>query len=97
MNPKTEPEPESTLYSLDHAILNIPLPPPSMWMNMGYWKVFSRRNAINSYASLCRVRGILTGTQVIEHNILPNRLRCPPRPGLDYSWVTRREYGRNQG
>ncbi|KAL3479998.1 hypothetical protein BJX99DRAFT_45520 [Aspergillus californicus] len=25
-------------YGLDHAILNTPIPPPSMWMNVGYWK-----------------------------------------------------------
>lgn len=30
----------STLYGLDHAILNVPsLVADSMWMNMGYWKV----------------------------------------------------------
>lgn len=27
------------LYRLDHGILNVELPPTSMWMNMGYWKV----------------------------------------------------------
>ncbi|KAL6231788.1 hypothetical protein BDW75DRAFT_243579 [Aspergillus navahoensis] len=27
-----------SLYGLDHAVLNLPLPPPSMWMNLGYWK-----------------------------------------------------------
>ncbi|KAE8371558.1 hypothetical protein BDV26DRAFT_286688 [Aspergillus bertholletiae] len=26
------------LYSLDHAILSMEVPPRSMWMNMGYWK-----------------------------------------------------------
>ncbi|KAL4870707.1 hypothetical protein BDV12DRAFT_207413 [Aspergillus spectabilis] len=38
---KSTPQPqrqETSLYALDHALLNIPLPPPSMWMNMGYWK-----------------------------------------------------------
>ncbi|GES62662.1 hypothetical protein ATEIFO6365_0005080300 [Aspergillus terreus] len=30
--------PNKSTYSLDHAILNLPVPPPSMWMNMGYWK-----------------------------------------------------------
>jgi hypothetical protein len=29
------------LYRFDHSILNIPLPPQSMWMNMGFWKVWS--------------------------------------------------------
>jgi hypothetical protein len=27
------------LYRFDHSILNISLPPQSMWMNMGFWKV----------------------------------------------------------
>ena len=27
------------LYRADHSILNIRLPPESMWMNMGFWKV----------------------------------------------------------
>jgi hypothetical protein len=27
------------LYRLDHGILNISVPPKSMWMNMGYWEV----------------------------------------------------------
>ncbi|OGE50312.1 hypothetical protein PENARI_c017G05967 [Penicillium arizonense] len=26
------------LYGLDHAVLNIQLPPQSMWMNVGYWE-----------------------------------------------------------
>ncbi|KAJ5712799.1 hypothetical protein N7493_009267 [Penicillium malachiteum] len=26
------------LYGLDHAVLNIQLPPQTMWMNMGYWE-----------------------------------------------------------
>ncbi|KAL4921144.1 hypothetical protein BDW62DRAFT_198163 [Aspergillus aurantiobrunneus] len=28
----------ASVYALDHAVLNLPLPPPSMWMNLGYWK-----------------------------------------------------------
>ncbi|KAL2833293.1 hypothetical protein BDW59DRAFT_156795 [Aspergillus cavernicola] len=36
---RNNPNPQnSSLYGLDHAILNIPIPPPSMWMNLGYWK-----------------------------------------------------------
>ena len=27
------------LYRLDHGILNVDVPPATMWMNMGYWKV----------------------------------------------------------
>ncbi|KUL83737.1 hypothetical protein ZTR_08646 [Talaromyces verruculosus] len=26
------------IYALDHAILNVAVPPEHMWMNMGYWK-----------------------------------------------------------
>ncbi|KAK2821781.1 hypothetical protein FQN49_007680 [Arthroderma sp. PD_2] len=29
---------DASLYGLDHAVLNIRLPPTTMWMNMGYWK-----------------------------------------------------------
>ncbi|KAL3459271.1 hypothetical protein BJX64DRAFT_206308 [Aspergillus heterothallicus] len=37
---RTEQQPRKTesFYGLDHAILNVPFPPPSMWMNMGYWE-----------------------------------------------------------
>jgi hypothetical protein len=31
----------SKIYNLDHGRLNITLPPPTMWMNMGYWEVRS--------------------------------------------------------
>jgi hypothetical protein len=27
------------VYGLDHAVLNVQLPPQTMWMNMGYWEV----------------------------------------------------------
>jgi hypothetical protein len=30
---------DHTIYGLDHGRLNIALPPPTMWMNMGYWEV----------------------------------------------------------
>ncbi|OJJ53089.1 hypothetical protein ASPSYDRAFT_62281 [Aspergillus sydowii CBS 593.65] len=33
-----QPTNKSLVYGLDHAILNTPIPPPSMWMNLGYWK-----------------------------------------------------------
>ena len=29
------------IYGLHHAILNIDVPPKTMWMNMGYWEVSS--------------------------------------------------------
>ncbi|KAJ5787305.1 hypothetical protein N7457_002295 [Penicillium paradoxum] len=31
-------KPRAEVYGLDHAILNIQLPPQAMWMNMGYWE-----------------------------------------------------------
>jgi hypothetical protein len=27
------------LYGLDHAILNLEVPPKNLWLNMGYWEV----------------------------------------------------------
>jgi hypothetical protein len=27
------------IYGLHHAVLNMELPPRTMWMNMGYWEV----------------------------------------------------------
>ncbi|RMZ81205.1 hypothetical protein DV737_g2701, partial [Chaetothyriales sp. CBS 132003] len=39
---KTDDERKDTdgsIYGLHHGRLNIALPPPTMWMNMGYWKV----------------------------------------------------------
>ncbi|KAJ6002808.1 hypothetical protein N7451_005355 [Penicillium sp. IBT 35674x] len=31
-------KPRIETYGLDHAVLNIQLPPQTMWMNMGYWE-----------------------------------------------------------
>ncbi|KAJ5144032.1 uncharacterized protein N7515_002819 [Penicillium bovifimosum] len=31
-------KPRANVYGLDHAVLNIQLPPQTMWMNMGYWE-----------------------------------------------------------
>lgn len=39
---------DNNLYGLEHAILNIDIPPRSMWMNMGYWEVCNR----NYYSTL---------------------------------------------
>ena len=36
---ENEQKQRGPLYRLDHGKLNIPVPPPSMWMNMGFWKV----------------------------------------------------------
>lgn len=30
---------KKSLYRFDHSRLNITLPPESLWMNMGFWKV----------------------------------------------------------
>lgn len=30
---------QDKLYGLDHVLLDVKIPPPSMWINMGYWKV----------------------------------------------------------
>jgi hypothetical protein len=38
--------PTPKLYGLDHAVLNVQLPPQTMWMNMGYWEA-SQPNPIN--------------------------------------------------
>jgi len=32
-------EGDHDLYGLDHGILNVGVPPASMWMNMGFWGV----------------------------------------------------------
>lgn len=31
--------PPGDVYGLDHAVLNVRLPPQTMWTNMGYWEV----------------------------------------------------------
>lgn len=38
-NGKVERGTKKPLYRYDHSILNISVPPQSMWMNMGFWKV----------------------------------------------------------
>jgi hypothetical protein len=41
---ETSDNPKSSMYNLDHARLNLELPPDcNMWMNMGYWKVSQNR------------------------------------------------------
>jgi hypothetical protein len=39
LNGKVNGRTKRPLYRSDHGILNISLPPQSMWMNMGFWKV----------------------------------------------------------
>lgn len=38
-NGKVDGRTKKPLYRYDHSILNIPVPPQSMWMNVGFWKV----------------------------------------------------------
>jgi hypothetical protein len=40
---------DKNLYSLDHAILHVQTPPPSLWMNMGHWKVDSHSLALSRF------------------------------------------------
>lgn len=41
------------VYGLDHAVLNVQLPPQSMWMNMGYWEVgLISKQSLNSTDTL---------------------------------------------
>lgn len=35
----TKDRSDHDLYRLDHGILNVKVPPASMWMNMGFWEV----------------------------------------------------------
>jgi len=39
LNGKVNRTTKRPLYRSDHSILNISLPPQSMWMNMGFWRV----------------------------------------------------------
>jgi hypothetical protein len=36
---QSQGEGDHDLYRLDHGILNVEVPPASMWMNMGFWEV----------------------------------------------------------
>jgi hypothetical protein len=40
---------DKDLYGLDHAILNVTVPPKSMWMNMGYWQVCMEQDSNNFF------------------------------------------------
>lgn len=44
--------PRSRIYGLDHAVLNVQLPPQSMWMNVGYWEVsiLSKNKTLRLYS-----------------------------------------------
>ena len=51
---------EKKLYGLDHAILNIEVPPRCMWMNMGYWKV----------CKTCQISASLSATLISENGLI---------------------------
>jgi hypothetical protein len=42
---------QKSLYNFDHARLNVTLPPPTMWMNMGYWRVMPSPEARDKFNS----------------------------------------------
>lgn len=49
---------QKRLYRSDHGVLNVQLPPQSMWMNMGFWKVYSSHRVPVPDADLYRIRTI---------------------------------------
>lgn len=62
---------EEKLYGLDHAILNIEVPPRSMWMNMGYWRVRAHfMYAINSLTSCQDTRSFPEACEALLEQIL---------------------------
>lgn len=72
--------PAGEVYGLDHAVLNVQLPPQSMWMNMGYWEVSLSFENIE----LCQSqKSILTPS---VHDRLPTGLPSPAGPGTR-SWA----------
>lgn len=46
---------DDELYGLHHAILNVEVPPKSMWMNMGYWEVCGMLSICMKYRSIADV------------------------------------------
>lgn len=85
-------------YALDHAALNAPLFPQTMWMNMGYWKNTS------SFPEACRAlltlllekSGLLSGDAKGEVRIIDIGFGCGDQtlailqtlPGVRYSGIT---------
>ena len=76
---------EKKLYGLDHAILNLEVPPPSMWMNMGYWKVGPQESIRLMGCYLYGWVGRATAELLHDtaHRFLPRGLRSITGPGLD--------------
>lgn len=67
---------ETHLYGLDHAILNIALPPETMWMNMGYWEVC--RCPLTSFSLPLHKWniGIITANNLKQETTLPAASRA---------------------
>ncbi|RMD42150.1 hypothetical protein DV735_g3014, partial [Chaetothyriales sp. CBS 134920] len=54
----------NSIYGLDHGRLNLVVPPPTMWMNMGYWELTSE------FPLACRA---LLDEVLITAKLLPRR------------------------
>jgi hypothetical protein len=69
------PPPRRDIYGLEHALLNMRLPPETMWLNMGYWKVFPPKENSPSYKFIQIY--ILIQPYCVEHIRFPHRLQQP--------------------
>ena len=76
---------EKKLYGLDHAILNIKVPPRCMWMNMGYWKVCKTCQISASLAAtLVSENGLTEKKEYVGHGLFLQGVRVPARSGFDH-------------
>ncbi|RDW56383.1 hypothetical protein BP5796_13205 [Coleophoma crateriformis] len=64
-NGKVDRRTKRPLYRADHSILNIPLPPQSLWMNMGLWK------DTEDFPTACRalLEEVLKSAQVLQDGV----------------------------
>lgn len=56
-------------YALDHALLNLQLPPPTMWMNMGWWDTTTStlpEASENLLRRLLQAADIPTGSRILD-------------------------------
>jgi hypothetical protein len=64
-------KPERPLYRFDQGILNIPLPPRTMWMNMGFWKVrYTALKLMILHADECRT------LKIFQQLVGPCSMKC---------------------
>ncbi|KAH8811180.1 hypothetical protein F5884DRAFT_267137 [Xylogone sp. PMI_703] len=65
LNGKASRKGEKPLYRVDHSILSIPLPPQSMWMNMGFWK------DTGDFPTACRalLEEVLKSAQLLQDKV----------------------------